>query len=141
MKDFLNLIVGSILLLMPFTAEAETLVVVNPENSVSGLTREQIVDIYMGRRQYFPGGGVAQPFDLPSDSRVKADFYRRLVDRSIPQINAYWARLQFSGRATPPRTLDSAQTVLKMLLHNREAIAYIDSNELDNKVKVVYRLK
>lgn len=129
------------LLYLPCLVMADTVVVVNPENPILSLTREQVVDIYMGRRLYFPDGNAAQPIDHPSDSRLRADFYRKLVDRSIPQINAYWARLQFTGRATPPGVMDSAGSVLKTVRQKREAIAYLESSEVDGKVKIVYRLK
>ncbi len=141
MSARIAVIASTLFLFLSLQAAAETVVIVNPVNTTDALTREQVVDIYMGRRLYFPNGNTANPIDLHSDSPVRAAFYRKLLDRSIAQVSAYWARLQFSGRANPPRMLNSGQAVLKEVRHNREAIAYIDSSELDNKVKVVYRLK
>lgn len=120
---------------------AETVVIVNPGNPVASLSREQVVDIYMGRQLNFPNGSSALPIDLPPDTAQRAGFYQRLVGRSVAQINAYWARLLFTGRATPPRVLGSVAAVLKSVRENRDAIAYVSSDDLDGKVKVAYRFK
>ena len=72
---------------------------------------------------------------------MRSSFYRKLVDKSVAEINAYWARLLFTGRATPPRVLSSDPLVVKSVRENLDAVAYVDSKNLDGKVKVVYRLK
>ncbi|MEI6207446.1 MAG: hypothetical protein WCP20_11735 [Desulfuromonadales bacterium] len=142
MKIAHSFILLAVILLAPArVVTAETVIIVHPDNPVTSLNREQVVDIYMGRKLNFPGGNTALPIDLPPDSEVRSDFYRKLVDKSIAQINAYWARLLFTGRATPPRVLSSDTSILKSVRENRDAIAYIASENLDAKVKVVYRLK
>ena len=120
---------------------AETVVIVHPDNPLASLKRDQVVDIYMGRKQNFPGGNTAFPIDLPPAAADRAEFYRTLVGKSVAQINAYWARLLFTGRATPPKALATPAAVLKSVRENRDAIAYINSTDLDGKVKVVFRVK
>jgi ABC-type phosphate transport system substrate-binding protein len=122
-------------------ALAETVVIVNPGNPVASLSRDQVVDIYMGRQLSFPNGNTALPIDLPPDSALRSGFYQGLVGKSIAQINAYWARLLFTGRASPPRILGGLPAVLKSVRENRDAIAYVGSENLDGRVKVVFRLK
>jgi ABC-type phosphate transport system substrate-binding protein len=143
MKNFtaVILLVAVLLITVAGQASAETVVIVHPDNPVASLSREQVVDIYTGRKVNFPDGNPALPIDLPPDSEVRAAFYRKLVDKSVAQINAYWARLLFTGRATPPRILPNNSSVLKSVRSNRDAIAYIDSKDLDSKTKVVYRLR
>ena len=142
MKSSLPAIYAALLITaLASAARAETVVIVNPGNPVAALNREQVVDIYLGRQLTFPNGNTALPIDLPPDSGVRARFYLKLVSRSIAQINAYWARLLFTGRATPPRVLGSAPAVLKSVRENLDAIAYLNSDEVDARVKVVYRIK
>lgn len=131
-----------LILSLAFTlpAQAEIVVIVNPANPLSTLTREQLIDIYMGRSAHFPSGRTTWPIDLPDKSPIRSDYYDKLVNKSVAQINAFWARLMFSGRATPPHVLADPLSVTQQVERNPDAIAYIDSKDVTDKVKVVYRL-
>lgn len=136
-----RLIVFSLLALwLSAPSASEILVVVNPDNPVDTLTRDQVVDLYMGRRTNFPDGVPALPIDLDADSPLRAAYYQRLVGKTVAQVNAYWARLLFTGRMTPPRILPDQAAVIDVVHENRGAIGYIDSQDLDGRVKVVFQL-
>ncbi len=119
--------------------QADILVITNPNSPVAALTREQVVDIYMGRNSTFPNGRPAIAFDLKGDQPTRAAFYQQLVGKSVAQVNAYWARLLFTGSATPPMALKDGATMLHMVQENRDAIGYIDSAETTGKLNVVFR--
>jgi ABC-type phosphate transport system substrate-binding protein len=116
---------------------AEVVVIANKDNLVKLLTKKQVIDIYMGRTSLFPDGQAALPIDQETDSPIRKLFYRSLVNKTVNEINAYWARLIFSGRATPPQTIDSAQSIIEFIKDNKAAIAYIRKEELTDDVKVV----
>lgn len=116
---------------------SEVLVIVNSENEISSLDKKQIVDLYMGRYQNFPNGEAAFPLDQQPVSEIRAIFYRKLVNKSVAQMNAYWAKLLFTGRASPPRVMPDSAAVKKAVQENKGAIGYINSADLDNSVKVV----
>lgn len=122
-------------------ARAEIVVIVHPSNPVSNLSRDQVIDLYMGRVIVFPGGGLALPLDQSPGSDAQRAFYQGLIGRSVAEVKAWWARLLFTGAASPPRALPSAAAVLKTVRENPNAIAYIDSGDVDERVKIVYRLK
>lgn len=119
-------------------ASAEIAVVVNPDSGIERMSRDDVVNIYMGRYQGLPSGATAFPVDLQP---LKPDFYRSLVDRTMSEINSYWARLVFSGRASPPRQVPDATTVLEVVANNKGAIGYLPSAEVDrSRVRVVLEL-
>jgi ABC-type phosphate transport system substrate-binding protein len=118
---------------------SEVLIIVNQENEISSLDKKQIIDLYMGRYQNFPNGDAAFPLDQQPVSEVRAIFYRKLVNKTVAQMNAYWAKLLFTGRASPPRVMSDSTAVKKAVQGNKGAIGYINSAELDNSVKVVGR--
>lgn len=124
-------------------ARAELIVIVNADNPIETLTREQVMDLYMGRRSHFPDGRHALPLDLDADSPLRKAYYQALVGKTVAQVNAYWARLLFTGRATPPRVLPSPEAVLEVVRANKDAMAYLDSQTLTDsdhdQVKIVYR--
>ncbi len=119
---------------------AEVVVIVNPENPVARLSREQVVDIYMGRYSHFPDGSNAVPFDLSAEAATRETYYEKLISKSVAQVNAFWARLRFSGRASPPRELHDSDAAIMQVSRNRSAIAYVDSEHVNEKAKVVLRL-
>lgn len=120
---------------------ADIAVVVNHQNKVDKLDKREVTDLFMGRYVAFSGGMIALPLDLPVQSPVRKNFYKKITGKSIAQINAYWAKLIFSGRATPPRVAPGEKEVTQMVVNNKNAIAYVDSKNLSPKVKVVFLIQ
>ncbi|MEW6563290.1 MAG: hypothetical protein AB1400_08695 [Pseudomonadota bacterium] len=129
-----------LLLLAARYAAAETVVIVNAHSRVDELTREQVVNIFMGRYRKLPDGTIAAPLDSSTDSPERRDFYQKLLNKSLAEINAYWARLTFSGRTQPPEVLDTPQAVAAEVGRSAHAVGYIDRRYLTHQVKVVYVL-
>lgn len=115
--------------------------IVNQQNSTAELSQRELVDLYMGKNQSFPGGGPVTPIDQMSDSTIRERFYKTLVNKSVAQVNAYWARLLFTGRVKPPKAVANSEEVLLMVQNNPRAIGYIDSDHLDASVKEVFRVQ
>lgn len=134
-------IIALLLSALAGAASAETLVIVNPANGTAALDHRQLVDIYMGRNLKFPDGQPALVLDQGPESRIRRDFYSALIGKSVAEVNAYWARLLFTGRAAPPRPMDDASEVLETVRENRNAIGYVDSADVDESVKVVARVE
>lgn len=125
---------------MPFPALAELVVVANPQSGIERLSRDDIVNIYLGRYRRLPSGTTAEPIDI-SDNEVKARFYRGLVRKSLPEINAYWARLVFAGKTRPPLAVESPEAALRRVAAEPGAIAYLDrSQAAGRQLKIVFEL-
>lgn len=124
-------------LIISLHASAEMIVICHPDSGVDKLSRKQIIDLYMGRVQYFPNGKKASTLDMPTDSNLRAKFYKDLTGKSLPQINAYWARLLFAGRATPPQEVGSSEEVIATIMKDTSAIGYINKSDLIDSVKVI----
>ena len=139
MKKLLRIIFIFIALLAS-PLQAGIVVIVNSENSTSDFSQRQLVDLFMGRDLYFPDGTMALRLDQSPKSQVRHDFYKNLVGKSVAQINAYWARLLFTGRASPPLVMSDSEGVLKAIKNNANAVGYINESELDSSVKVVGRV-
>lgn len=129
----------SLLLFSVNASTTEFVVVVNKKNSINALSKREIIDIYMGRYLTFPDGKVSQPLDLPAQSALKNDFYQQLVNKTEQKINAYWARLLFSGRAKPPLQASSVEDALNKVEASQFAIGYIPKSQITDAVKVVYQ--
>jgi hypothetical protein len=129
-----------LLLLGVTSGAADLVVIVNPASGVRQMTRAQVVSIYMAHEGQLPSGITALPLDIGTDGRERRDFYQRLLGRSTAEINSYWARLLFSGRASPPRRVDDSAAAVEVVAQNKGAIAYVDKSRVDARVKVVFEL-
>ena len=130
----------SLLCFTTFNTCAGIVVVVNKDNPVSDLSKREIIDLYMGRNLYFPDGKLALRLDHPPTSYERETFYQQLVKKSVAQVNAYWAKLLFTGKASPPMLMENSEQLLDTVRNNRNAIGYMDEVNLDKSVKVVGRV-
>jgi hypothetical protein len=125
-----------------FSQNADSLVVVvNSKSPTNSLTKKELIDIYMGRFNKFPNGESVTPIDFNSGSIHREMFYESLVAKSERKINAYWSRLLFSGRATPPQKAASASDVASIIQNNTNALAYLLASDVQPGMKIVYEFK
>jgi ABC-type phosphate transport system substrate-binding protein len=124
-------------------AEPDITVIANSKNDMGSLTRKQIADIYMGRVTSLPNGSVPLPLDYQGDSAVRSHFYQSVTGKNMAQINAYWARLSFTGQANPPRRLADKATIMQVVGKNQGALGYVDgiAPDADTNVTPVLNLK
>jgi ABC-type phosphate transport system substrate-binding protein len=116
---------------------ADLVVIANTGGGFDKLSRDEAVNIFMGRYKKLPSGITALPVD---ETGEKAVFYRALVNKELPEIQSYWARLVFSGQSSPPRLMDNANEVIETVANNKGAIGYIDRKMVNARVKVVLDL-
>ncbi|OUS28548.1 hypothetical protein A9Q99_12935 [Gammaproteobacteria bacterium 45_16_T64] len=126
--------------LLASPSQAGVVVIVNAENTASDFSQRQLVDLYMGRNLYFPNGQLALRLDQSPSSEIRRTFYESLVGKSVAQVNAYWARLLFTGRASPPQVIRTSKGLLQAIKNNPNAVGYIDEKELEDGVKVIARV-
>ncbi|MDB2356145.1 MAG: phosphate ABC transporter substrate-binding protein [Pseudoalteromonas sp.] len=114
---------------------AEVAVIVNPANS-NQLDANAIKKIYLGKSKSFDDGVKVNPVNQDGNS-VADEFNDKVVGKSGSQLNAYWSKLVFTGKGTPPEKLSNDQAVIDFVSSNTDAIGYIDSAKITDNVKVV----
>jgi len=114
-------------------AHGETVVITNLKNP-EALKPVAIRQIFLGKSQTFPSGTLAMPVESATSQK---DFSEKFLQMTPESLNAYWARLLFTGTAKPLKKLDSDDEVLRFVLNNPNAIGYIDSSKVTSAVKVV----
>ena len=119
---------------------ADIVVIVNPQSGVEKLSKDEVIDIFLGRYRKLPGGRVALPIDVAESGTERARFYRLLVKKSSSEMSSYWARLVFSGQTSPPFQVPDAKTAIELVHSSPNAIAYVDRSAVNSKVKVVFEL-
>ncbi|MGR6874045.1 hypothetical protein ACU6U9_17440 [Pseudomonas sp. HK3] len=115
---------------------ADMAVIVHPSNN-SNFTPEIIKNIFLGKESKFPNGQIAIPMNAEENLPTYDQFNEKIIGRSRTQINAYWARLVFTGKGTMPKIISSDGEIVSTVSVNQGAISYIDSSAVTDKVKVV----
>ena len=126
-------------LLLSAASSAGVAVIVHPSNA-SGMSTEEVADLFLGKSSKFPDGSTAVPVDQNDESEVKAGFYDKATGKDLSQLNAYWSRLIFTGKGKPPKSVDDGYEVLELISANPNMIGYVDSSEVTAAVKVLITL-
>lgn len=132
-----------LLLILPTAsvALADPVVVVPAAQSLRQLSREEVTNIFLGRFRALPDGATAEPIDQPAGSALRGSFYRALVNKDAASIDAYWSRLHFSGKASPPLQVSDPGEVIRQLFSRPGAIAYLDRQQVDGRMRIVFEFK
>ena len=118
-------------------ALADVVAVVSAKSPVTTLSKDQVVDIFLGKASRFPDGSPAVPIDQVEGSAARDEFYLKSAGKSPAQLKAHWSKIIFTGRGQPPKEVVNSVEVKKRLVENPNAIGYIEQNLVDGSVKVV----
>jgi hypothetical protein len=124
--------------LLPLPAVADVVVVVGATSPVSVLSRNEVVNIFLGRFRELPSGISAQPIDLPATHPDRDGFYRRLVGRTPAEMSTYWARLVFSGRTWPPIQTERLEDAVGAIQNIPGGVGYMDRSKVGGRLKIVF---
>jgi ABC-type phosphate transport system substrate-binding protein len=110
-------------------------VIVHPSNG-DALDDAAISRIFLGKSKSFPGGEQAVPINMDEGAAVTEDFNTKVLSKSSSQLKAYWSKLVFTGKGTPPTTAASDAEMIKLISANPNMIGFIEGSG-DGSVKVV----
>lgn len=122
--------------LMGAVQAADIAVVVNPKSGVDSLSPEQIANLFLGKATSFPSGGAATPVDQ-NDGATREEFNSKVLKKDSAGVKAHWAKMQFTGKGTPPKEVGGSGDVKKFVAGNPAGIGYIEKGAVDGSVKVV----
>lgn len=125
------------LLLGSSVAIAETAVIVHPSNA-DALGKNDISKIFLGKSKKFPSGASVMPVNLDDSDAARVAFDTTILKKDAGQLKAYWAKLVFTGKASPPKKVSSAAEAKSLVAANPNTIAYIPADQVDDSVKAVF---
>ena len=126
-------------LLIGLPAMAETAVIVSNSNPNAPMDADTISRIFLGKTSSFPDGSAAVPIDQNEGSAVRDGFTDKILGKNASQLKAYWSRLIFTGKGTPPKESGSDADIKALVAKNPNLVGYVDSSAVDGSVKVVYK--
>lgn len=132
MKNIGKVLLATMAILTTTISYAEIAVIVNNSNS-STLDKDTVSSIFLGKDK------TLKAVDM-SDS-TKNSFYEKIAGKTEAQMKSYWSGLVFTGKGTPPKSLDSAQAVIDYVKSDPSHIGYIPSSAINSDVKVMLTLE
>ena len=117
-------------------AQAEIAVIVHPSNAAA-IDDASISRIFLGKLKSYPGGGQALPINQNEGSGATGEFNSKVLKKSGSQLKAYWSKLVFTGKGTPPKAVASDAEVINLVSSNPNIIGYVDAGSVTGAVKVV----
>ena len=122
--------------LLSGAAAADIAVVVNPANA-NAVSADDLNRLFLGRASSFADGSKATPLNMAEGTPARDEFDSKVLNRSSAQLKAYWSKLVFTGKGTPPKELADDAAVKAAVAADASAIGYISSASVDGSVKVV----
>ncbi len=123
-------------LLLSSIASADIAIVVNPESGINEASTADIAQLFLGKRNHI-GGEAVRAVDQGEDSDTREEFYTKVVNKTGSQLTAYWSRLIFTGKASPPQTVDNDAEVIEMVAEDEDFVGYVSPSSVDDTVKVI----
>lgn len=80
----------------------------------------------------------AVPVNLGARDPIREKFENKIVEMNFERLKSYWTKEHYLGKR-PPVGMQSEESVKAFVKNVEGAIGYINANNLDNSVKVLYR--
>jgi ABC-type phosphate transport system substrate-binding protein len=117
-------------------AFADVAVIVHPSNG-DALDKDSISRLFLNKMKAFPNGTKAVPLALAEGQAATDEFNGKVLNKSAPQLTAFWSKLVFTGKGQPPKALGSDAEVVSAVAADPGAIGYVDAGSVDESVRVV----
>lgn len=127
------------LLLLPLPVLAQVVVVVSQASPLSAISESRLRQVYLEGAGVVDGQRVTA-LDLSEDSRTRTLFYRLAVGKTPAGMKSYWARMIFTGRGAPPRSVSGVREMQLMLENNPVLIGYLPTDQVTEGLKVLRTL-
>jgi ABC-type phosphate transport system substrate-binding protein len=113
-------------------------VIVNQNNPVTSLSRQQVSDIFMKQLRQWPAGGDVHPVDQPANAAVRDVFSRAVHNKPASAVASWWGQQMFSGRAVPPPQRPNDRAVNAFVRDDAQGIGYVNPGTTEAGVKILH---
>ncbi|WP_020191869.1 hypothetical protein [Pseudomonas putida] len=133
MKPLLTAMFGATLATASTLASAEVAVIMNAGASAAP-SQAEVANIFLGKDTSLKG------LDQKGWNPTKERFYSALTNKNESQLKSYWSGLVFTGKGQPLQSVDDDAAVIAKVGSEANAIGYVDTSAVNDKVKVLFTL-
>lgn len=101
--------------------------VVNDSLVMKNIDKELLKQLYLKKIKTVDSSVSVGKIEISGilSGEVRQDFISEVLGRNESTLSAYWARMMFTGRATPPRLFENSEETLQYVAATPNAIAYV----------------
>ncbi|MEC8327517.1 MAG: phosphate ABC transporter substrate-binding protein [Pseudomonadota bacterium] len=131
-----NFIILTLILFTSCSLSAAVDVIVHPSNA-NAIDAGDIKKIFTGKAKSFADGSKALPITQADGNPATDEFNQNVLNKSSSQLKAYWSKLVFTGKGTPPEEAANDAEVVSLVSKNPNLIGFVTKGSADGSVKVV----
>lgn len=111
------------------------IVVASKDSPISQLSREEVTELFLGKRKYF-NDILITPIDI-TDNLLRERFYLAVSEMNNIRVKAYWSRIVFSGQGRPPAEVSIAEAFNRVKA-DVGTLTYLPGNQAIPDMKVIF---
>lgn len=136
----MQILLFSLLGIFPIASQAEIMVIAHKSLSVDSISIKQAKKLWLGRLKKL-GGTRVKVIDQTTGNKAFETFYASVIKKKPSQLEAYWAKIAFTGKGYPPKQLKDDAAVINWVANNPSALGYVDSSAVNDTVKPLLTAK
>ncbi len=117
----------------------EIVIIANKSISINHISKREVKLIYL-KKKFFIKGTKVVPVNLHPFNPLRKKFNRYILNMDEEQLSLYWNEMYFNG-IDPPIVLSSQRAIVEFVSKVKGAIGYISPRYVNNKVKILLRVK
>ncbi len=119
------------------TSAMAQVVIVNSDNPVSQLSRDQLRTLFAMRVSQWANQTPVHVYVLPDNHPLHIDFCKKILELFPYQLRRIWDRQVFSGTGIAPITVKSEQDMIAHIARDKGAIGYIRTIHAQHAIKAI----
>ena len=137
---------GAVLFLLPLPGLAGDqreviFVIAHKSVSIGKITRDELRPIFQTKKDTWPDGSPAKPFNLPEKNTLRQGFDAAVLGLDPDRVARYWIDRKIRGGERPPQTAPSSAVMVKVIGKTAGAVGYVEGSAVDASVKVVAKVQ
>ncbi len=111
-------------------------VVVSKDSPINDISFYELKRLYLGERINL-GGKRLVPLNLSPPTRERVGFDKTVLNMSPEAIARYWIDRKIRGESGPPKTIEPADLLQRVVARLDGAVGYAPVNEVRSELKVI----
>lgn len=132
-----NFIIVLISLMVTSRVLSEPVFIVNASCKVNSIDVATARRLWLGKQIIMQEVGTLTPIEVDESSVIRQIYLEKFLNKSPEELRQHWARLMFTGKATPPQNIGSDKAVVDFVAREKDAIGIIERSFASPAVKII----
>lgn len=112
----------------PFIQAQNIIVIVNENNPLQSITKDQLRDYFLKKTKSWPDGSPVKFFDRREESRERNVFLKIFIERSSREVETFWIGQKLYTGHSAPTQVNNDSMAMALISRFPGAISYLDAD-------------